>query len=113
MVGNDLDDRLYERMMKIKDYLGVNIIPEDGGTYTEYTANVKKACASGDNTYQLLMTHVYIEVATMITSGYFLNFQDLDSVNLDASYWNRGLMEDLSVNDAMYCGYNDFCLSQC
>lgn len=113
VVGNDLDDRLYERMMKIKDYLGVNIIPEDGGIYTEYTANVKKACASGDNTYQLLMTHVYIEVATMITSGYFLNFQDLDSVNLDAAYWNLGLMEDLSVNNAMYCGYNDFCLSQC
>lgn len=110
-VGNDLDDRLYERMMKIKDYLGVDIIPKDGGTYLEYTADVKRCCTTGDNEYQLLMTHVYIDVASMISSGYFLDFQDFDSINLDASYWNRTLMEDLSINDAMYCGYNDFCLS--
>ena len=110
-VGNDLNDRLYERMMKIKDYLGVDIIPKDGGNYLEYSADVKRCCTTGDNEYQLLMTHVYIDVASMISSGYFLDFQDFDSINLDGAYWNRNLMEDLSVNDAMYCGYNDFCLS--
>lgn len=110
---NDLDDRLYERVQLVQEYLGVTIEYEDGGIYTEYANNVKRCCSSGDNTYQLIMTHPYYEVATMVSSNYFLDFNELKSINLDAEYWNKSLMEDLAINDAMYCGYNDFCLSSC
>ena len=111
--GNDMDDKVYERMLNVEEYLGVDIIAESGGTFQEYTVPLKNAISSGDDTYQMVMTHVYMEVANLITSNYFRDFQDFDSLQLEEAYWNYGLMDDLSINDKMYCGYNDFCLANC
>ena len=111
--GNDMDDKVYERMLNVETYLGVDIIAENGGNYTEYTTPLKNSISAGDDTYQMVMTHVYMEVANLITSNYLRDFQDFDSLQLEADYWNYGLMEDLSINDKMYCGYNDFCLANC
>ena len=31
-MGNDLEDKIYERMLNVQEYLGVDIIAESGGT---------------------------------------------------------------------------------
>ena len=111
--GNDMDDKVYERMLNVEEYLGVDIIAENGGNFQEYTTPLKNAISAGDDAYQMVMTHVYMEVANLITSNYLRDFQDFDSLQLEADYWNYSLMEDLSINDKMYCGYNDFCLANC
>ena len=111
--GNDMDDKVYERMLKVEEYLGVDIIAENGGNFQEYTIPLKNAISAGDDSYQMVMTHVYMEVANLITSNYFRDFQDFESLQLEEDYWNYGLMDDLSINDKMYCGYNDFCLANC
>ncbi len=61
----------------------------------------------------MVMTHVYQEVAGFITSNYIRDFNDFESINLEAEYWNGDLMAELAVNDKMFCGYNDFCLANC
>ena len=111
--GNDMDDKVYERMVNVETYLGVELVVESGGNFQEYTVPLKNAISAGDDSYQMVMTHVYMEVATLITSNYFRDFQDFESLQLEEDYWNLGLMQDLSINDAMYCGYNDFCLANC
>ena len=111
--GNDMDDKVYERALNVEEYLGVDIIAENGGNFQEYTTPLKNAISAGDDAYQMVMTHVYMEVANLITSNYFRDFQEFDSLQLDADYWNYSLMDDLSINDKMYCGYNDFCLANC
>ena len=111
--GNDMDDKVYERMLNVEEYLGVDIIAENGGNFQEYTTPLKNAISAGDDSYQMVMTHVYMEVANLITSNYLRDFQDFESLQLEEDYWNYGLMEDLSINDKMYCGYNDFCLANC
>ena len=112
-MGNDLEDKVYERMLNVQEYLGVEIIAENGGNFQEYTTPLKNSISSGDDSYQMVMTHVYMEVANLITSNYLRDFQDFDSLQIEADYWNYQLMEDLSINDKMYCGYNDFCLANC
>ncbi|MBQ9151475.1 MAG: hypothetical protein IJX72_04430 [Clostridia bacterium] len=112
-MGSDMDDKVYERMLNVEEYLGVEIIAENGGGFQEYTVPLKNAISAGDDTYQMVMTHVYHEVATLITSNYLRDFQDFESLQLEEDYWNYQLMEDLSINDKMYCGYNDFCLAYC
>ncbi|MBP3666245.1 MAG: hypothetical protein J6K29_04255 [Clostridia bacterium] len=111
--GNDMDDKVYERALNVEEYLGVDIIAESGGNYQEYGTPIMNAVNAGDDSYQMVMTHVYHQVATFITSNVFRDFNDFESLQLDADYWNYGLMEDLSINDKMYCGYNDFCLANC
>ena len=112
-MGNDLEDKLYERMLNVEEHLGIEIVTQNGGDYQTYTGPLKTSISSGDDTYQMVMTHVYMEVANLITSNYLRDFNDFDSMELDADYWNLGLMESLSINDKMYCGYNDFCLANC
>ena len=112
-MGNDLEDKIYERIINVEEYLGVELIAENGGNYQEYTTPLKNAISAGDDSYQMVMTHVYMDVANLITSNYLRDFQDFDSIQLDADYWNASLMQDLSINDKMYCGYNDFCLANC
>ena len=112
-MGNDLEDKLYERMLNVEEHVGVDIITENGGNFQEYTTPLKNSISAGDDTYQMVMTHVYMEVANLITSNYLRDFQDFESLQLEADYWNYELMETLSINDKMYCGYNDFCLANC
>ncbi|MCQ2430648.1 MAG: hypothetical protein MJ192_09995 [Clostridia bacterium] len=111
--GNDLEEKVYERAKKVEDYLGVDVIYVDGGNYVEYGPKIKAVVQANDNSYQMVMTHVYMEVATFITGNMLLDFNELDSLNLDQPYWNQTMMTELAVNDKMYCGYNDFCLSLC
>ncbi len=111
--GNDLDDKLYEREIMVEDYLGVDIEAIDGGNYLEYTNEFKATVGAGDDSFQLLMTHTYMGISGLITSNYLLDYNELEeSINFDAGYWNSTLMNDLAINDKMFLGYNDFCLSQ-
>ena len=111
--GNEMDDKIYERMINVEDHLGVDIIAESGGDFQSYTTPLKNAISSGDDSYQMVMTHVYMEVANLITSNYLRDFGEFESLQLEEEHWNYQLMEDLSINDKMYCGYNDFCLANC
>ncbi len=111
--GNDLDDKVYERTLAVEEYLGVDIIAKNGGIFTEYAADVNKTVSAGDDTYQLVMTHVTQDVANFITTNTIRPFNDFSSINLEASYWRQDLMEEVAINDKMFLGYNDFCLSNC
>ena len=112
-MGNDLEDKIYERMINVEEYLGVELVAINGGSYLEYATPVRTSISAGDDTYQLVMTHVYHEVASLITGNNFRDYNDFLSINLEADYWNSDLMERLAINDKMYCGYNDFCLANC
>lgn len=111
--GNELEDKIYARTLAVEDYLGVDVIGQDGGTFTEYLSTATTSISSGDDNYQLILTHVYYGVSNFITENYARPFNDFDSLNLNAYYWQTELMEDLAINDRMYLGYNDFCLSNC
>ncbi len=111
--GSDIDDKVYERVLKTEEYLGVDIIAENGGIYTEYTGKLETAVTAGDDAYQMVLTHVYQGVSNFITQNRIRPFGDFSSINLEADYWSTDLMEDLAINDHLYLGYNDFCLSSC
>ena len=57
------------------------------------------------------MTHPYISVDAMLTEGMLLDLSEQPAINTDAPYWNGQLMEQLSIKDKMFLGYNDFSLA--
>ncbi len=111
--GDPMNDAVYERMLNIKEYLGVTVVPVDGGGYTQYAEKLSLSMSADDDTYQLVMTHVHAGVYSLVTSGYLRDFNEFDSLALERPYWNQGIMEDLAIDNAMYLGYNDFCLAFC
>ena len=109
--SGDLETAVYERGIKLKDHLGVTLVYQDAGDWISYAANVSRTVQAGDDTYQMVLTHVYQGVTDLITSNALYDIGELDSVNLEAPYWATELMEEVKVNDKYLIGYNDFCLA--
>ena len=102
---------LFERAMKIKDHLGVNLVEVDAGDWTEYVGTIIRTAQGGWDRYQLVSASVLQGVGELLASGVMLDFAEIEGVNLDAPYWDRAYMEDLTIQDQYLVGYNDFCLS--
>ena len=109
--AGDLETAVYERGLKIKDHLGVTLVYQDAGDWIAYAANVSKTVQAGDDSYQMVLTHVYQGVSELITSNALYDIGELESVNLDAPYWATELMDEIKINDKYLIGYNDFCLA--
>lgn len=109
--GNSLDEAVYERAVLIDDQIGVEFQFAEAGDWISYSGNVSRTVQTGDDAYQLVLTHVYQGVTDLVTSNALMSFSDLPSVNLDAPYWNRNLMDDLRIGDRYLLGYGDFLLS--
>ncbi len=108
--GDALEDAFYERAVRIKDQLGVDLVLEasnDG----EYANKVLTTVKANDDVYQLVGAHCHIGVSTLMASNGMYDFNELESVNLDTPYWARDFMEELTIQDKYLVGFNDACLS--
>ena len=114
--GELINDANYERQTAIKDYLGVNIvglpITAEGSKDAIHVVsdNLQKAAMSGDDPYQLALTHCYVGVAGNIQSGNLLDFGSVKNLTLDQDYWRKDSMESVSINGKMYVGSGKFLL---
>ena len=99
---------LYERQESVKNYLGVEVLASSAGSYLDYTEAFKTAVNNKAGGVDTLLTHVSAGVAGLLTGGYLTPFGDLPGVDLDADYWNKDFMEDLSVCDEYLLGFSDF-----
>ncbi len=109
--GGQMENTVYDRALKIKDHLGVQLALQDAGSWTEYAAAVARTVQAGDDDYQLVLTPVYQGVTDLITTNSLYNLDELEAINLDAPYWNDGLMDEIAIEGKHLYGYNDFCLS--
>lgn len=109
--GDVLLDAVYERAVNIKDHVGVDIKLLDAGDWIELPNTFIRTVMSGDDTYQLGMTHVYQGLASMVTSNVLYDYGQLESVNLSAPYWATDLMEEIKIDGKYYLGHSDFFLT--
>ena len=109
--AGDLETAVYERGIRIKDHLGVNLVHQNAGGWTEYAANVSKTVKAGDDSYQLVLTHVYQGLTDLVTSNALYDMGELEAINIEAPYWATDLMEEVKIGDQYLLGYGDCCLS--
>ena len=109
--GEPLLDAVYERAVNIKDHLGVDLKLLDAGDWIQLPENIKKSVMTGDDTYQLGMTHVYQGLTDLITSNSLYDYGQFDAVNLEAPYWATELMEEIKIGDQYLMGHSDFFLT--
>ncbi len=109
--GEPLADAVFERGVNIRDHLGVDLVWEKQDDWITYHEGIIRTIQAGDDAYQLVMTHVYQGIPAFLSSGGVMDFEELPTVNLDAPYWSRDFMSELTINDRYLIGYNDFCLS--
>ena len=108
--GAVLQDAAVERNITVSEYLGVDFHLINA-TDINLVNNLRASMLSGDDSYQMVMTHPYIYVDAMITEGMLLDLSEQPAMNIDAPYWNGQLMEQLSIKDKMFLGYSDYSLA--
>lgn len=107
-----LNNTIYEMNTLVEEYLNVEISYEQitsvvtGG---EIFDKVSPSIMSGDDDYQLCILHPYYSYPNFITQNYVLDFYTLPDFDIDQPYWNREVMEQLSINGHAFIGLGDFC----
>ena len=102
--GELINDVNFERQTLINDHLGVNIVTIPVDSLDEMSEKLNMAASSGDDPYQLALTHSYIGVTTNATNGNFFDFGKVQCLNLDADYWRKDSMEAMAIGGKMYLG---------
>lgn len=108
--GDAMSQAVYDRQMKIKDYLGVDIV---GTTVVnEYIDPFKTAVRNKDGSVDILLPNPYLGVAGFISEGYLQDLRNFNEFDFAANYWNLDYMENIAVSDALYLGYSNYNLAK-
>lgn len=106
--GDGLSEAIYLRQEQVRKHLGVEITAKQASHHTTYAIDFQTAVKNKDDSVQLLMSHVHSGIEALISGGYLADFNDFDSIDLDAHYWNQEFMEGLAIDDMMFLGNSNF-----
>jgi hypothetical protein len=106
-----MSEAIYARQTSVRDYLGVEIVGSEAGAYDQYADTFKNSVKNKDGSVNVLQTHVYFGLVSMITENYLLDYRDMPGIDLYADYWNHGLMTSLAAGDRLFLGYSNYNLA--
>lgn len=96
--GDVMNDAIYTRNRTTEEYLNITLQLHTG-SLTEVTQGVVNAVAAGDDTYQLANIHIVEGGATLVSSGALLNLYTMDTLDLDAPWWNASFASTLTIRN--------------
>lgn len=99
--GDVLSDTLYERNLAVNEALNVNIIPYALNALN-VNQSIEKSVMSGDESYQMVLTHSTQGVSAMVTSGLLMDWNDISYVDFDKPWWNAEQTDELTLNGKSY-----------
>ena len=114
--GDMMSEVVYHRQEKVYNWLGVTIKEKSAGSFSTYIDPFKTAVANKDGSVDTLITHVNSGVSGLISSTisgtdsemYLRDLNSLPGVDLEQDYWNKDIMDTLSIHGKSYLGYSDF-----
>ncbi len=108
--GEAMNDAIYTRTMRVEEQLGIDITHLIDGSIDNTLSKVTNAVMSGDDPYQLILTHCITGVGNMVTEGLLYDWNQMPHVNLDAEYWNQSCNEQLSIYGKQFYAVSDYML---
>lgn len=108
--GEIMNDAIYNRKIKVEEYLNVTIDQELENSSGETAVNnkIKSTVLAGDDVYALSLIHVIAGVAELPSTGMLYNFDDLPYIDTSADWWNREQMDMLRLGKNTYYGVSDY-----
>ena len=111
--GGGLSSAIYEREMMVEQAMDLELLCHDGGDFLNYGDELKTSVLSGDDTYAVVMTHNVYGMTDLMTASILTDLAEMNErqeIHLNSDYWDKAMMEDVSLGGHMYVGYNDFLL---
>ena len=106
--GDVCNDAVYNRNLKVEDYLGVKIVPvitqyEDNNTHPEF---VKRVILAGEDRFDLTAVYTYL-AGGIALEGIFYNWKDIGGVDFSKEWWIQSANEAFSINGNQYVAVGD------
>lgn len=106
--GDIFNDTVYDRDLKISEMYNVGIDwYSTGGKGDEVYNALRQTVLAGDKTYDLAIGHMFGGLTSFISQGCAYNFNDLEYVDYDKSWWAEGLRDVLEVNGILLLQNSD------
>ena len=102
-----LSAALFARQEDIRNHLGVELYAWYN-TEEDYSEAFKNSVKTKSGAIDLMMTHVSINVAGLVSDGFLYQFNDMPGIDLEADYWNQEFMDSLAIDDMYFLGFSDF-----
>ena len=97
--GSAVDDAMYERDRRTEEILNVKIAYHDAGsTIKELFPAVNASVMAGDHDYDLIVSHVNWDLNSYVSNNIVLDWNTVPHVDFDKVYWNKNIINSLSIN---------------
>lgn len=108
---NTLNDAIYEMNQLVENALKVTLVYNQIQCVTggELYAAVQPSIMTGDDTYQLCILHPYESYNSFILNNQAFDLYTLENVDMEQSYWNKNVIDQLAVGDHAYIGSGALC----
>lgn len=106
MTGDQMNDAIFERERLVEEYLGVEIGYNLADSFDTAASLITSQVMSGDDSYQLSLTHCIMYTASFITDGILCDWNAIDSVDLSREYMESELQRRaVYLRKAVLCGF--------
>lgn len=107
-----ISDLSHERDTMIGEMININIRYHLFNNNAEANEKFITSIKAGTSDYDVYATGFNGDLGALATNGYLMTISALDFVNLDASYWNRDLMDDMTLNGQYFAGVGNMMMPE-
>ena len=103
--GDNLNDAIYHRNMKVEDLYNVTISFPDlavGMGYYDWVDFLTKTMMSGDDAYQIIGAFSHWMAADTLKKAFYQNLLELPYLDLTQPWWTGEFMEKANLGGALY-----------
>lgn len=109
-----VNDVIQKRNATVEDRFGVKIktfsIPGNWGTHSEFFTTLRSHLNAGSEDYHLVAGYAAI-IPSMISENMFLNWKNIEHIDLDQPWWSKNLNDELTINDKLFLLTGDISLT--
>lgn len=106
--GEAIDVALFNRELKVEEYLGVDISHTMVDIIENIPSKVREITMAGDDLHQMVLAHCIVGISTMATEGMLYDLASIATVDTTTDWWNSDSMENLTVGGKQFYAVNDY-----
>lgn len=104
--GDLLDDSIYERNKVIEGDFGIEIVAVEGGGYDNVNNTMKLQATGNLDEFDIFIGHKY-SYNSCVVNNYCYNMANIETMDLEAEWWDKGCYENLSFDGKTYVMIGD------
>ncbi|MCL1793991.1 MAG: extracellular solute-binding protein [Oscillospiraceae bacterium] len=97
LTGDSFNDAVYNRNRKIEDEYNLKLEPVYGNSWSATYEELSKDVKSGDLRADVYFTHVFWNVASIVTGGYLRTWEPVSYIDQKKPWWNQTSIKNLNI----------------